>query len=174
MHEPMHKYYDPREFDIERDPEKLLSMFAPRRRGCDGELLSPSAAAALPVQEQALLGPPQNVQTVEDYIAAGFDVNFTGPQAEGSRGGVEAAAAAVASVGSLEVTGDSTLCDEVAEDVFCQWLAWAEMAVGGALLVYAWAASSCCGATQWRCSFSGTRSHSTTTAAARSTGTTWV
>ena len=73
----MHKYYDPRLFHV-MDVAELKEHYAPKEVG--GVVLHPKDAMALtPTERQASA---VDVTRPEHFIAAGFDVNFVGPDEE--------------------------------------------------------------------------------------------
>jgi len=75
--EPMHKYYDPRLFHV-MDEAELKEQYAPKEVG--GVVLEPRDAEALTPKEK--LARAVDVTRPEHFIAAGFDVNFVGPEEE--------------------------------------------------------------------------------------------
>ena len=72
--EPMHKYYDPRLFHI-MDEDELKLSFAPKEVG--GVILKPDDVEKLEVKER--IASAVDLRLPQQYIAAGFDVNFVGP-----------------------------------------------------------------------------------------------
>ena len=124
----MHKYYDPRLFDVVHSsdgpdgesPGQLPEIDAIEKglklhlapKVSEGEVVSKSGIAAV-VQDDAL-GQATDVQDPSQFIAAGFDVNFVGPEGDTLASDV---------VGG---TGDVL----VEEDVFCRWLELSELRVG--------------------------------------------
>ena len=73
----MHKYYDPRLFHV-MDEAELKEQYAPKEVG--GVVLHARDAEALtPKEKQARA---VDVTRPEHFIAAGFDVNFVGPDEE--------------------------------------------------------------------------------------------
>ena len=73
--EPMHKFYDPKLFHVMSVDEMKLK-YAPKVS--EGELLPIEKSEGLSVEAQ-LQGAIEEVGTAEEFIAAGFDVNFVGP-----------------------------------------------------------------------------------------------
>jgi hypothetical protein len=75
--EPMHQFYDPRLFHVMSE-EELRVEYAPKE--VDGVVLRPGEAEALDPTEK--LARAVDVTTPEHFVAAGFDVNFVGPEEE--------------------------------------------------------------------------------------------
>ena len=73
--EPMHKFYDPKLFHVMSE-EELRLEYAPKE--VDGVVLRPEDAATLDAVEQARRA--VDVRTPEHFLAAGFDLTFTGPE----------------------------------------------------------------------------------------------
>ena len=71
----MHKYYDPKLFHVMTE-EEMKREYAPKE--VDGVVLGADEVAALDgaAREAAAV----DVTTPEHFIAAGFDVNFVGPE----------------------------------------------------------------------------------------------
>ena len=74
--EPMHQYYDPRMFDVMDDPDDLRVRYAPKVR--DGVTLEPEEVVALSSAEKLELA--TDVSSTEHLVAAGFNVQFVGPE----------------------------------------------------------------------------------------------
>ena len=135
MEEPMHKYYDPREFDVmlEEGPtpastegfpsidsmEKGLKIqYAPKVS--EGVVMSEVDAAGLSKDEA--VAKSIDIERPEDFVAAGFDVNFVGPEGE----------LLVRDGGAAEASGPADDM-HVEEDVFCRWVESAQMRVAAAV-----------------------------------------
>ena len=72
----MHKYYDPRLFHVMKTEEELKIPFAPKE--VDGRLLQAGEADLLTKEQK--LSSAVDVVDAQHFIAAGFDVNFVGPE----------------------------------------------------------------------------------------------
>ena len=72
----MHKYYDPRLFHVMKTEEELKIAFAPKE--VDGRLLQAGEADLLTKEQK--LSSAVDVVDAQHFIAAGFDVNFVGPE----------------------------------------------------------------------------------------------
>ena len=73
----MHKYYDPRLFHMMKEDE-ILQEYAPKE--IDGVLISAEEAKMqAPDEKRAAV---ERLTLPEHFIAAGFDVNFVGPEEE--------------------------------------------------------------------------------------------
>ena len=131
IEEPMHKFYDPRLFDVVhssdgRDgefPGQLPEIDAIEKglklhlapKVSDGGVVSEAGAAAVDQGDTSCQG--TDVQDPSQFIAAGFDVNFVGPEGD--------------TLASDVVGGTGDLLVE--EDVFCRWLELSELRVGSAV-----------------------------------------
>ncbi len=73
----MHKFYVPKLFDIVTDAGQLRVLYAPMASTSDGTALRPEEASEL-TREQALQQ-AVDVDALDRFIAAGFDVTFVGP-----------------------------------------------------------------------------------------------
>ena len=113
---PMHRWYDPRLFDVLGERE-VLESYAPRV--LDGEVVSAERAQELLAQGQggALGAPMREVRDEAELAAAGFDVRypcaFDEARAIGERGG--------------------DLGEEVAMAVFMQWVELRDLRLGEAV-----------------------------------------
>ena len=132
--EPMHKYYDPKAFDVlhgrrgyvpevEALEAELKVRFAPKVS--EGVVLSEADASKLTRSERSDMA--VDVQQPDQFIAAGFDVNFVGPEDE--------------VLPRADAGPDSDLCVE--EEVFCRWLDLSAMRVGSAVARW-WQDEECC------------------------------
>ena len=126
----MQKYYDPRLFDIETEPEQLRLRHAPKVSLSDGAVLSAEASAALPpaqAVQQAV-----DVDTLDRFIAAGFDVTFVGPEESLLPDGV---ASMGGSAGGTADGGGACGAESppVEESVFGKWIGLAGMRVSMAV-----------------------------------------
>ena len=83
--EPMHKYYDSRLFHMMGEAELKLN-FAPKEVG--GVVLEPAEVEKFDLKDR--LAKAVDLSTPQQYIAAGFDVNFVDPQDLATGVGVEA------------------------------------------------------------------------------------
>eukprot|EP00959_Pyramimonas_sp_CCMP1952_P101835 2130223-Pyramimonas_sp.AAC.1 len=72
--EPMHKYYDRRRFHV-MTVEELRAEYAPKMAG--GAVLSPAEEAGLTEREAQDLA--VDLETPEQFMAAGFSLRFVGP-----------------------------------------------------------------------------------------------
>ena len=123
--EPMHKHYDSKLFDVVTDEEELRLRFAPKRAvegdsllgDADAESLTRHARHAVPELRKDILSRCVDVDTVDRFIAAGFDVTVTGPGVNDVPAGAARAGQCVDDVPMVE------------EDVFVRWLGLAEMRV---------------------------------------------
>ena len=116
--EPMHKYYDPKLFHMMSE-EEMKVMYAPKVS--DGVILGDAEADAL--NSETALRQAVDVTEPEHFIAAGFDVNFVGPDAYVLPAGDGAS-------GADEARDDEKF---VEEDVFVRWLDLSEMRVASVL-----------------------------------------
>ena len=129
--EPMHKFYDPKLFDVMTESE-MKCEYAPKER--DSVLLKPSEVAALSRVEKEELS--VDVTTVEHFMASGFDVNFIGPEDVGD--GAAGARSEEASPGGPGVVDPVVACSKqgiadtgyVSEEAFCVWLDRSEFVYG--------------------------------------------
>ena len=124
LEEPMHRYYDTRVFDVLGTDDcvglsredafdgletELKARYAPKE--LEGSVLEEAAAQELGRNEAVSCA--VDVQAVSHFVAAGFDVNGVGPEADLDDGGAGAWEEFV-----------------VEEDVFARWLDLAEMRLG--------------------------------------------
>ena len=119
----MHKYYDPRLFHL-MDVDELKLNFAPKEVG--GVLLKPAEVEKLDLKDR--IASAVDLSTPQQYIAAGFDVNFVGPQDLAANG----VAGDSLGEGVDDVPGDGeTSMLYVDEETFCLrvpcWVAGPEM-----------------------------------------------
>ena len=125
----MHKYYDPRLFDVLSEAD-MKRDYAPKE--IDGVVLSAGDAAELPPSEK--LAAAVDVVTPEQFMKAGFDVTFVGPEGEllpsgvgaGAEGsGMGSGAHVVGGEEAGEGSGDDGACDAplyVEESTFEAWM----------------------------------------------------
>jgi len=119
--EPMHKYYDARLFDVMSEVD-MKSQYAPKVS--EGVVLGDAAAAAL--DQQQLVDKAVDVTEPEHFIAAGFDVNFVGPEGDLHLG--EGAAAAERAEGKEEMY--------VEVETFCRWLDLSELRIASSVALW--------------------------------------
>ena len=136
----MHKYYDARLFDVLSEDD-LKRDYAPKE--IDGVVLGAREAAELPASEK--LAAAVDVVTPEQFIKAGFDVTFVGPEGEllpsGDGASVEGSgmgrgAHVVGGEEAGEGLGDDGACDSplyVEESTFEAWMGSAEFKFGAAV-----------------------------------------
>ena len=122
----MHKYYDPKMFHVMSEEEMKLE-YAPKVFG-DCVLSAEETAHLTP--EEKLRQAMDEVVNPEEFIAAGFDVNFVGPGDESVPGSVGEA--------GLEGEGDSRDDGEqgvmyVDDETFGLWLDSSEFRFGHAV-----------------------------------------
>ena len=123
--EPMHKYYDPGLFHIITDEDELKREFAPVE--VDGIILSEVEKRNMGVEAQ--IEKAVDIDSVGGLIAAGFDVNFVGPEEQ----------EAIPSGDSLVAGEDTDICDMangeilIDEETFRLWLSSAEFPLGHAV-----------------------------------------
>ena len=120
--EPMHKYYDPRLFHMMGEDELKLN-FAPKEVG--GVVLKPAEVEKLDLKDR--LASAVDLSTPQQYIAAGFDVNFVGPQDLAA--GVGVGAPLGDGVGGAP-GGEASNILYVDEQTFCTWFDRTEFTVG--------------------------------------------
>ena len=112
--EPMHKYYDPKLFHMMSEEEMKIE-YAPKV-SC-GVVLGAGEAEGLRAEEK-LAKALDEVATTEEFIAAGFDVNFVGPESEHT--GQKAAVPTDGDGG--DEGGEESGADEIVDDGKCQQL----------------------------------------------------
>ena len=115
----MHKYYDPRLFHV-MDRDEILTEYAPKQR--EGVLLSETEVSNLSDGEK-LKAAKSVVDTPQLFIAAGFDVNFVGPDADPTECGV---CGQDSPPMDEELGAPSSEKMFVDEDTFCVWMDSAE------------------------------------------------
>ena len=120
--EPMHKYYDPRLFHM-MDADELKLNFAPKEVG--GVVLKPDEVEKLDIKDR--IASAVDLSTPQQYIAAGFDVNFVGPQDVAA--GVAVDGPPGDGVGDAPADGESSVL-YVDEGTFSLWLDSTEFTVG--------------------------------------------
>jgi hypothetical protein len=120
--EPMHKFYDPKLFDVLSE-EEMKEKYAPKVSD-HGGILSESEVAGLERPEAVKRA--VDVSCVEHFAAAGFSVTFNGPEGE--------------VLGENE-GGEGEMVVE--EDVFRRWLELSENRIGSAVARW-WASEEPC------------------------------
>ena len=120
----MHKYYDPRLFDVMSEEEMKIE-FAPKER--DGAVMSEADVQCLSDAERC--DRAVDVTTAEHFIASGFDVTFVGSVEEEERS--RSGSVGMDSCGVFDQLAEGRTGAEVVDaETFFLWLDSSEFRIG--------------------------------------------